>query len=103
MAQRLKYKTDIIELLEENTGKTFSDINCTNIFLVSQGNGNEGKNEQMGIIKLKNFCSAKKIIGGNICKQCNQQGLNFQNIETSHITQQQKSKQPNQKMSRRPK
>ena len=29
----LNIRQDIIELLEENTGKTFSDINCTNIFL----------------------------------------------------------------------
>ena len=39
----------------------------------------------------------------NICKQCNQQGLNFQNIQTIHTTQQQENKQPNQKMVRRPK
>ena len=24
---------DIVKLLEENMGKTFSDINCTNVFL----------------------------------------------------------------------
>ena len=30
MAERLKYKTT--KLLEENIGKTFSDINLTNIF-----------------------------------------------------------------------
>ena len=29
-----------------------------------------------------------------VCKQCNQQGLNLQNIESILITQQQKSKQP---------
>ena len=28
----------------------------------------------------------------NICKQCNWQGFNFQNIETSHATQQQQQK-----------
>ena len=39
----------------------------------------------------------------NICKQCNQQGLNFQNIQTAHATQQQKNKQPNWKIGRRSK
>ena len=33
--------------LEENIGKTFSDINRSNIFLVSQGKGNKSKNKQM--------------------------------------------------------
>ena len=26
-------------------------------------------------------------MGGNICKWCNQQGVNIQNIQTAHITQ----------------
>ena len=42
-------------------------------------------------------------IGENICKRFNQQGLNFQNIQTAHTTQQQKHKQPNRKMGRTPK
>ena len=36
----------------------------------------------------------------NICEKCNQQGLNFQNIQTIHTTQQQENKQPNQTMVR---
>ena len=39
----------------------------------------------------------------NICKWCDQQGINFQNIQTDHTTQNQKNKQPNQKISIRPK
>ena len=42
-------------------------------------------------------------MGENICKQCDQQGLNFQNIQTAHTAQYQKNKQPNQKLGRRPK
>ena len=43
-------------------------------------------------------------IGENICRWCNQQGLNFQNTQTAHTTQQQqKNKWSNQKMGRRPK
>ena len=35
------------KLIEGNTGKTFSDINGTNVFLrsISQGNRNENKNQ----------------------------------------------------------
>ena len=32
----------------------------------------------------------------NICKQCDQQGLNIQNIQAAHTTEYQKNKQPNQ-------
>ena len=45
-----------------------------------------------------------------ICKWCNQQGLNFQNMQTIHTIQQQNKtkqnnppKQPNWKLDRRPK
>ena len=42
-------------------------------------------------------------MGENICKQSNQQGLNFQNIQTAHTTQSQKKKKKIKKMGRRPK
>ena len=43
-------RQDTITLLEENTGKTFSDINFRNVFLrsFSQGNRNKNKNKPMG-------------------------------------------------------
>ena len=41
-------------------------------------------------------------MGENICKWCDLQGVNIQNIQTGHTTQYQKNKQPNQKMGRRP-
>ena len=31
-------------------------------------------------------------MGENICKQCDQQGLNFQNLQIAHTTQSQKNK-----------
>ena len=40
-------------------------------------------------------------MGENICKWYDRQGLNLQNIQTAHTTQQQKNKQPNQKMGRK--
>ena len=42
-------------------------------------------------------------MGESICKQCNQQKINFQNIQTVHAAQHQTNKQPNQKMGGRPK
>ena len=33
-------------------------------------------------------------VGENICKWCNQQWLNFKNIQTVHTTQQQKASNP---------
>ena len=41
----LNIRHDIIKLLAENIGKTFSDINFYHCFLrsVSQGNGNKSK------------------------------------------------------------
>ena len=42
-------------------------------------------------------------VGENNHKQCNQQWLNFQNIQVAYTTQYQKNKQPNQKMGRTPK
>ena len=76
---------------------------------VSQGNRNKDKNKQMGPdqsyklfpskgnhrnIKLKRQPTEWK----DICKQGNPKGLHFQNIQTDHLTQQQKNKQPSWKM-----
>ena len=55
----LNVRPETIKLLEENIGKTLSDINCSSIFFqfIFQSNGNENKNKR-DLIKLKIFCTA---------------------------------------------
>ena len=55
-------RPDTIKLLEENKGRTLSDINCSNIFIDSSPrNGNKNKNK-LDPLKPKNFFIAKKTI-----------------------------------------
>ena len=60
----LHIKHDTIKLLEENIGKTFSDINRTNIFLGQSPKTIEIKAEinKCDLIKLTGFCTVKEII-----------------------------------------
>ena len=59
MAYRLKYKAinDTIKPLEENVGKIFSDINCSNIFLGNSPRaiGIKAKINKWDLIKLKSL------------------------------------------------
>ena len=52
---------------------------------------------------VQQFKTLWYTLGENICKQCDQQGINLQNIQTAHAAQYQKNKQPNQKMGRKSK
>ena len=75
---------ETMKLLEENTGWTFSDINCNNMFLDPPPPVIKSKNK-WNLIKLKSFCIAKETInkmkrqpiglGVNICKQQTDKGL----------------------------
>ena len=60
----LNIRNDTIKLLEENIGKTFSDINRSNIFLGQSPKGIEikAKINKWNLIKLICFFTAKKTI-----------------------------------------
>ena len=60
----LNVRQDTIKLLEEETGKTFSDINLTNVFSGQASKTTEikAKINQWDLIKLKSFCAAKETI-----------------------------------------
>ena len=60
----LNVRQDTFKLLEENTGKTFSDIDLTNVFLGQSLKATEikAKINQWDLIKLTSFCSAKETI-----------------------------------------
>jgi len=57
----LNIRQDTIKLLEENIGKTFSDINLTNVFsgLSTKVTEIKAKMNQWNLIKLTSFCKAK--------------------------------------------
>ena len=58
----LNIRQDTIELLEENIGTTFSDINLTNIFSGQSPKATEikAKINKWDLIKLTSFCTAKE-------------------------------------------
>ena len=57
----LNIRHDAIKLTEENIGKTFSDINHSNIFLGQSPKAVEikAKRNKWDLIKLTSFCTAK--------------------------------------------
>ena len=60
----LNVRQDTIKLLEENIGKTFSDINLTNVFSGESPKAAEikAKINQWDLIKCKCFCIAKETV-----------------------------------------
>ena len=60
----LSIRHDTIELLEENIGKTFSNINCSNVFLGQSPKAIEikAKINKWDLIQLKSFCTTKETI-----------------------------------------
>ena len=76
----LNTRCDPIKLLEEKTGQTFSDINCTSVLLGHSFKAREIKTKisKWDLIKLANFWNSKENhkqnektayrLGENICK-----------------------------------
>ena len=60
----LNVRQETVKLIEENTGRTLFDINCSNISLAQSPKAKEikAKINKWDLIKLKSFCTAKEII-----------------------------------------
>ena len=68
----LNIRQDTIKLLEENIGKTFSDINLTNVFSGQSPKATaiKAKMNQWDLIKLTSFCTAKETIKKRQATEC---------------------------------
>ena len=111
----LNVRPETIKLLEGNIGRTLNDINQSNILYDSPPRVTEIKTKvnKWDLIKLKSFYTAKETISKAkrqpsewekmIANETTDKRINSQNIESAHIGQYQKNKQPNQKVGKRPK
>ena len=77
MAERFKHKTRHHQTAKENIGKTFSDINLTNVFSGQSPKATEikAKINQWDLIKLTSFCTAKETV-----RKPKRQSLEWENI-----------------------
>ena len=81
----LNVRQDAIQLLEENTGKAFSDIHLMPVFSGQSPKATEIKAiiNQRDLITLTSFCTAEETkkttcrMGENSFKRCNRQGPNL--------------------------
>jgi len=66
----LNIRQDTIKFLEDNIGKTFSDVSLTNVFPDQSPKATEiqAKINQWDLIKLTSFCTAKETMGENSFK-----------------------------------
>ena len=89
----LNIRPDTIKLLEENIGRTFSDINHSKIFFDPPPRVIEIKTKinKWDLMKLKSFCMAKETVkrkenpqNGRKYLQTKRQGINLQNIQIAH-------------------
>ena len=105
----LNIRHNSIKLLEENKGKIYSDMNCTSIFLGQSPKAKQIKTK-MGSNQTYDFAQQRKTTTKETEKPnqnktwkdnlrngrkylqifANRHGLNLQNIQTVHTTQQQK-------------
>ena len=95
----LNIRPETIKLLEENIGKTLSDINHSRILYEPPPRVMEikAKINKWDLIKLKSFCTTKETISKvkrqpsewekNNNKWSNWQRMNLKNIKAAHATQ----------------
>ena len=95
----LNVRPDTIKLLEENIGKTHSDINHNKVFFDPPPRVTEIKTKinKWDLIKLKSFCTAKQTINKTkrqptewekiFANKANYKGINLQNTQTAQIAQ----------------
>ena len=111
----LNVRPETIKLLEENIGRTLSDINQSKIVYDPPPRVRKIKTKvnKWNLIKLKKLLHRKGSykqgektalgMGENNSKWNIWQRINFQNIQVAHTTQYQKNKQSNQKVGKWPK
>ena len=112
----LNVRPDTIKLLEENTGRTLYDINHSKILFDPTPREMETKKKKINkwdLMKLKSFCTAKETINKTkrqskewekiFANVATNTGLISKIYKTAHTAQYQKTKQPSEKMGRRPK
>ena len=110
----LNVRPETIKLLEENIGKTLSDINHSRVLYDPPPRVMEIKARinKWDLIKLKSFCTKKETIS-KVKRQPSEwekiiaseatDRFNLKNIQAAPAAQYQKNKQPNQKMGQRTK
>ena len=103
-----------MNLLEENIGRTLSDVNHSKILYDPPPRIMEIKTKmnKWGLIKLKSFCTTKETIS-KVKRQSSEwekmianeetHRINLKNIQATPAAQFQKNKQHNQKMGQRTK
>ena len=114
----LNVRPETIKLLEENIGKTLSNINHSRILYdppprILEIKAKIKKWDLLILIKIKSFCTTKETIskvkrqpfwmGENNSKWSNWHRTNLKNIQATPAAQFQKNKQPNQKVGQRTK
>ena len=79
----LNIRHDTIKLLEEIPGKTFSDINRTNVFLGHSSKAMEIKTKinKWDLVKLTSFCTAKETLN-----KTKKQHMEWQKIFANDVT-----------------
>ena len=99
----LNVKPETLKLLEENIGKTLSDINHSKILYDPHPRilETKAKINKWDLMKLKSFCTANETIskvkrqprlGENNSKQSNRQRVNLKNIQSIQAAQFQRNK-----------